>query len=107
MGWSLYSGALMPDLLLKAYVLTALLFGWLLAGDYPPVGTRWFWKAMVPLFLMHSAVLYGFVQMTLYFPYSGAKLPTRMVWGFLGAAVFFEYRVSLRIIRGLGPTKQR
>jgi hypothetical protein len=37
MGWRLYSGTLMPDLLLKAYVLTAPLFGWLLAGDYPPL----------------------------------------------------------------------
>jgi hypothetical protein len=107
MGWMLYSGALMPDLLLKAYVLTALLFGWLLAGDYPPVGTRWFWKALVPLFLMHSAVLYGLVQMTLYFAGSGVILPTRMVWGFLGSALFVEYLVSLRIIRALGPTEQR
>jgi Zn-dependent protease len=107
MGWRLYSGALMPDLLLKAYVLTARLFGWLLAGDYPPISTRWFWKAMVPVFLMHSAVLYGLVQMTLYFSDSGVKLPTRMVWSFLGAAVIFEYLVSLRIIRALGPTEQR
>ena len=44
MDWRFYSGALMPDLLLKAYVLTAQLFGWLLAGDYPPVGARWFWR---------------------------------------------------------------
>jgi hypothetical protein len=107
MGWRLYTGALMSDLLLKAYVLTAPLFGWLLAGDYPPVGTRWFWKAMVPVFLMHSAVLYGLVQMTLYFADSGVKLPARMVWGLLAAAVIFEYFVSLRIIRALGPTEQR
>ncbi len=99
LSWRLYSGALIPDLVLKAYALTAPLFAWLLAGDYPPVASRWFWKVMVPVFLMHSVVLYGMIEATEYVANFGVKLPVRMVWSFIPVAVIFEYFVSLRLIR--------
>ena len=103
LNWRFYSGALTPDLVLKAYALTVPLFGWLLAADYPPLASRWFWKAMVPVFLIHSVVLYGTVDATVYFANTGVKLPVRMVWSFIPVAVAFEYFLSLRLIRAFTP----
>jgi hypothetical protein len=101
--WRLYSSALGPDLLLKIYVFTVPLFGWMLASEYPPLASRWFWKAMIPILVMHSVALYGLVQATLYFGDIGVKLPTRMAWSCVTAAIFLEYGISLRIIRAFDP----
>jgi hypothetical protein len=55
-GWRLYTDAVGPDLILKIYLLTAPLFGMLLPADYPPRRSACFWKAVVPIILMHSVV---------------------------------------------------
>ena len=102
-GWRLYSDAVWPDLILKIYLLTAPLFGMLLPADYPPRRNAYFWKAMAPIILMHTVVLLVVVKLTLYFAYAQVKLPVRMVFGFISAAVFVEYFVSLRIIRAVSP----
>ena len=102
-GGRLYTNAVGPDLILKIYLVTAPLFGMLLPADYPPRRSAYFWKAMAPIILKHSVVLLVVVKLTLYFAYAQVKLPVRMVLGFIAAAVFVEYFVSLRIIRVVSP----
>jgi hypothetical protein len=104
-GWRLYTDAVWPDLILKVYLLTAPLFGMLLPADYPPRRSTYFWKAMAPIVLVHSVVLLVVVKLTLYFAYAHVKLPVRIVFGFITAAVFVEYFVSLRVIRAVSPKR--
>jgi hypothetical protein len=92
----LFVNALWAGVALRAYLLTALLFGALLAGDYPPFGGRWFWKAVLPIAVMHSFVVFGLVIVGLEFPEVNG-LP-RLVYGFLAVILVGEWRLSLRII---------
>jgi hypothetical protein len=77
MAWRFSSDTVWPDLILKGYSLTAPLFGFLLPLNYPPVRSQWFWNAMLPISLLHLAVLTAFVKLTLYFAYIQVKLPAR------------------------------
>jgi hypothetical protein len=88
-------------LTLEAYFLTAFLFGALLVPEYPPVGTRWFWKAILPIAVMHSAVVFGLVMLSLEIPEIN-RLP-RMVFGFLAVILVAEWRLALRIIETFEP----
>lgn len=86
---------------LLGYLPTACLFGLLLVPDYPPVGTRWFWRAMIPIIVVHSAIIFGIVWLNLKFPDIN-RMP-RMLYGFAGTMIFIEWRLCQRIIDALQP----
>jgi hypothetical protein len=83
--WHFLSKSDTPPLLLNCYVLAATPV-YLLVGQYPPFGSRWFWRAMTPIFLMIVAAVYAQVQVTAYFRSIEVTLPARMAFGF--ASVF-------------------
>lgn len=86
---------------LMAYSLTAGLFGILLLGEYPPYGTRWFWKAIFAVVLLHSAILAALTVLNLEIPAIN-KLP-RVVYGFLGIVLVAEWRLSIFLIEACEP----
>ena len=98
--WRIYAHkhSIWPDFFLQAYLLTGGLFGILLIGDYPPVGSRWYWKSMLPIFVLHTAVVFGLLGLTVQMAPLNLQLPTRMIYGFVGAAVVVEWWISLRVI---------
>jgi hypothetical protein len=89
---------------LLGYLLTACLFALLLVPDYPPVGTAWFWKAMVPIIVVHSAIVFGLVWLDLKVPEMNSM--PRMLYGFAGMFLVIEWRLSLRIIGVSQPPRQ-
>ena len=86
---------------LLGYLLTACLFGLLLVPDYPPVRTSWFWKALIPIITIHSAIILGLVWLDLRVPEIN-RMP-RMLYGFAAMIVVIGWRLSLRIIETLQP----
>ena len=86
---------------LLAYIPTALFFGLLLVPDYPPLGTSWFWKAMIPIVVVHSGIVFGLVWLNLNMPAMN-KMP-RVLYGFVGVILMIEWRLSLRIISTCQP----
>ena len=86
---------------LIGYSLTAVLFGILLIGEYPPFGTRWFWKATIPIVVFHSALVLGLVVLNLEIPEMN-RLP-RVAYGLLGIIAVIEWRLSLRVIAAFRP----
>lgn len=81
---------------LLAYLPTACLFGLLLVPDYPPLHTSWFWKAMPPIVILHSAIVYGAVWLDLAVPEIN-HMP-RMLYGFVGLIVVIEWQIARRFI---------
>jgi len=98
-------GAGVPLLFVKAvwakpafivYALTFGFFGILMNGEYPPFGTRWFWKAMPPIALLDLAVVTGLVMVDLMVP--GVQGLPRILFGFLAIIGVIEWRVALWIL---------
>jgi hypothetical protein len=89
---------------LIGYLLTGLFFGFLLVGEYPPLGASSFWKAMIPIVSLHSFIVCGLVWLDLNIPAIN-KLP-RILLGFAGIILVLEWRLSLRIIDALQAPKQ-
>ena len=83
------------NMALQAYLLTALLFGMLLVGEYPPLGSRWFWKTIVPLMTLHSVVVAGIITANLRIP--GINRSPRVLYGFLGVIGVLEWRLFLSV----------
>jgi hypothetical protein len=83
------------------YLLTGLFFGFLLVGEYPPVSTTWFWKAMIPIVVLHGAIVFGLVWLDFNVPVIN-ELP-RVLLGFAGIIIVLEWRLSLRIISACQP----
>jgi hypothetical protein len=55
--WYLFSSNQNARLLLSCYIVVATPL-YVLTGSYPPVGSRWFWKAMLPIaFMLASGCL--------------------------------------------------
>jgi len=86
---------------LVVYSMTAGLFGILLLGEYPPVGTSWFWRAILAIISLHSVVVLGLAVLNLEIPVMN-KLP-RLLYSLLGIVVVAEWRLSLRIIEASEP----
>jgi hypothetical protein len=93
----LFVGTLWAGIVLEGYLLTALLFGVPLVGEYPSLGSRRFFKAMLPIVVMHVIVLSGLVILSLDISHVN-RLP-RLVYGFLAVILAAEWRLSLRIIQ--------
>lgn|ERR1700687_2381020 len=81
---------------LMTYLVTAGLFGLLLPGDYPPIETRWFWKAMTAIAILHLVVIVGLIALNVEIPAIN-RLP-RILLGFVGIVAVLEWRVALRLI---------
>jgi hypothetical protein len=89
---------------LLGYLLTACLFGLLLAGEWPAVGTSSFWKAIIPITVAHSAIICGLVYVDLNVPEIN-RMP-RMLYGFATIIFAIEGWSSLRIIALVQPPRQ-
>lgn len=97
----LFLHAIWANAALVAYSLTAGLFGILLLGEYPPLGTRWFWRAIIVIGTIHSAIIVGLIALNLAVP-AVNRLP-RVLYGLLGVVLILEWRLSLRIIEACEP----
>jgi hypothetical protein len=84
------------ELLLKAYLLTAFLLFILLWSDWESTNELWFWKAMIPIILVHSGILLGLAKLNLEFPQID-RLP-RLVYGALTVVLGVEVLGFTRII---------
>ena len=86
---------------LVVYTLTVVLFGILLSGEYPPFASRWFWKSMTPIVLIHALLAIGTAMVTIAYPSANA-LP-RVLYGFVGLLLVGEWKLCLLIINALEP----
>src|SRR5438445_13736065 len=75
------------------YALTFGFFGILMSGEYPPSGTRWFWRAMPVIVLLHSAIVVGLVMVDLEVP--GVQGLPRILFGFLTVVAVLECQFAL------------
>lgn len=86
------------------YSLTYGLFGILMNGEYPPSGTRWFWKAMPVIIILHSAIVLGLVVLDLRVP--GIQGLPRILFSFLTIIGLVEWRVALWILEVSRPRQE-
>ena len=86
---------------LLGYLLTAAFYFVGLVDEYPPIGTSWFWKAMVPIVIIHSSTVIGLVWLDLKVPYVNAW--PRTLYGFAAIIGLGELRLSYRIIDAFEP----
>jgi hypothetical protein len=84
------------DTALQIYFITAFLFGFLLVGEYPPLGSAGFWRALIPLVAVHSAVVIAIMVVNLSLP--GINGLPRIVYGLLGVILVIEWRAALFLI---------
>jgi len=104
--WNFYSSKGTAGLLLSCYVLVATpLF--LLVGSYPPFGSRWFWKAMLPIVVLVLVCVYVQVQITDWFQYLEVRFPTRMSFGFTSTVAVLEGWAAWRIVDATEPKRTR
>ena len=85
--------------LLMVYLLTAVLFGILLVGEYPEVGTTSFWKSLVITGALHLVVVLGVLTLNLRFPEVN-RLPL-VAYGGVAFLIVIEWKLFLRIIECL------
>jgi len=95
--WYFFSSDDMSRLLLNRYVLIGTPL-YVLVGSYPPIGSRWFWKAMVPIAALVSIAAYIQVQVSGWFQYIGVSVPSRMAFGFTAGFAVLEAVAALRIV---------
>jgi hypothetical protein len=86
---------------LLGYMLTACFFGLLLVPEYPPVGTSWFWRSMIPVFILHVAAIVGLVWLNLSIPEMN-RMP-RMLYGYAGIVLVIEWQLAKRIVDACQP----
>lgn len=79
-----------------AYTLSAAFFGIAMPGEYPPFGTKWFWRTMPLILVIHSAIVWGLVILDLDVPQIHS-LP-RILYGFLAVIVMLEWKVALWLL---------
>jgi hypothetical protein len=56
------------EVLLKVYLLTAFLFFILLSSYWESTSELWYWKAMVPISLVHAGIVTALVRLNFEFP---------------------------------------
>jgi len=86
---------------LLGYLLTGLFYGVALVPNYPPFGTSWFWKAMIPIVAVHSAIVIGLVWLDLSLPEINTM--PRWLYGFATVILVLEAWLSWRFIDVLEP----
>jgi hypothetical protein len=70
-------------------------------GTYPPLGTNWFWKTMIPIVAVHSGVVCGLVWLDLNIPEVN-RMP-RWLYGLAAVVLFLEAYVAGRFIETCQP----
>lgn len=103
--WYLVSSHGPARLLLSCYVLIATPL-YLLTGSYPPLGSRWFWKAIIPIAAMISIAVYAQMQLTNWFRYIDVVLPARMAFGLTATFAVLEGWVAWRIVDATEPKRK-
>jgi hypothetical protein len=101
--WRIYAPTSWTDFFMQTYLLTGGLFGVLLLSDYPPFGSWWFWKTMLPISGIHLVVLGTLLEITIETAPLKLQLPTRMIYGAVGVVAVLEWWISLRIIAFFSP----
>jgi hypothetical protein len=96
--WRFSTRNIWPDVSVAAYLLTAVLFLTLLNG-YPGHGSRWYWKLVTVMVIVHIVVLSLFVLGTFTIVAAGIKPPTAMFFGLVIVILAVESWVALRVIR--------
>jgi len=88
--------------LLNCYVLLATpLF--LLTGSYPPLWSRWFWKAMIPICVLMALAVYCYLNLASWLHYANFTPPARMAFGFTGTVAVLEGLLAWRIVDATEP----
>jgi hypothetical protein len=96
--WRFSTRNIWPDVSVAAYLLTAFLFLTLLNG-YPGRRSRWYWKVVTIMVIVHLVVLSMFVFGAFTIVATGIKPPTAMFFGLVIVILAVESWVSLRLIR--------
>jgi uncharacterized membrane protein len=91
------------ELLQKVYLLSAFLFFVLLSSYWESINEFWFWKAMIPIILVHTGIVFGLAKLNFQFPEID-RLP-RMVYGALTLVLGAEVIGSMRIIEACRPKR--
>ena len=104
--WYFYSSQGPAKLLLSCYVLTATPF-YLLVDSYPPVGSRWFWKAMLPIAALIAICVYVDIKIAEWFRYIDVTLPARVAFGFTATVAVLEGWAAWRIVDATAPKSAR
>jgi len=78
------------------YSLSAAFFGIALVGEYPPFGTRRFWRTMPLIVLLHCVIVWGLVALDLDVP-EIHSLP-RILYGFLAVIAVLEWKGALWLL---------
>ena len=86
------------------YSLTYGFFGILINGEYPEAGTRWFWRGMPAIIILHSAIVLGLVSAVLEVP--GVQSLPRILFGFLTVIGVIEWRVALWVLDVSRPKEE-
>jgi hypothetical protein len=89
---------------LLTYLLTAGLFGVVLVAMYPPFGTNWFWRSIIPIVVGHLAIIFAFIWLDLEFP--DINKWTRALYGFAVIILAIEWRLAILLIETLEPHKE-
>lgn len=87
---------------LLGYSMTALFFCVALAGEYPPFASKWFWRAMLPIILIHCSLVTSLIWLDLEVPYIN-RMP-RALYGVAAILLTAQWRLSLRIIDAYDPS---
>ena len=91
-------------LLQKVYLLTVVLFFAVLWGYWGSTDERWFWKAMAPIVLIHSVIVFGIAKVNLAFP--GIDELPGIVYSGLGFVLTGEILGSRWVIERCRARKQ-
>ena len=95
--WDFVSGHGTASLLLNCYILVTTPF-FLLRHSYPPVGSRWFWKSMIPICALIGVAVYGYLHVASWLAYESVNLPARMTWGITSGVAVLEGICAWRIV---------
>jgi hypothetical protein len=89
---------------LLGYLMTALFFCVVLAGEYPPFASKWFWRAMVPIILVHCSLVASLVWLDFAVPYLN-RLP-RALYGLATILLTAEWRFAMYLIDASDPSTE-
>jgi hypothetical protein len=100
--WYLVSRNSPARLALSCYILAATPF-YLLNGSYPPFGSKWFWKSIIPVCVITALAVFGQIVVSGWFRYIEVELPARMAIGYTGCFAVLEGWLALRIVDATEP----
>lgn len=96
--WGLRSHSIWPETSVAVYLLTACLALTLMIG-YPGPRSRWFWKLVIVMVILHTAVLSGLVLGAFSIIATGIKPPAALFFTLVISVLGMESWVALRLIK--------